>query len=224
MVDDYGDGREKLRYEGPPPEKVAFLINELLKWLAQTKKEFLHPVIKAALFHYQFVKIHPFTDGNGRMARLLVNLILYRENWDFRKVIVLEDYYNRDRIVYYNALTASDGEKYHEGKDVTPWIEYFVQGFLIEARKAEEKITSMGFGKVTESSEQIFLDRDEIQIMDFLTTTGRITSQDVQDILKVAKRTAQLKLKTLVDKGLLRTLGSGPSTFYVIAFSDPIAR
>ncbi|KKS71052.1 hypothetical protein A3A14_02805 [Candidatus Daviesbacteria bacterium RIFCSPLOWO2_01_FULL_43_38] len=216
VVDDLGDGREQLRYEGPPATKVPHLINELLKWLVLAKKEDLHPVLISSIFHVQFVTIHPFTDGNGRIARLLTALILYQSGWDFRKIIVLEDFYNQDRQAYYNALNIVQGNKYHEGEDLTPWVEYFIEGFLVEARQVNEKIALMGFGKVSEAAEQIFLDRDEIQIMDFLATTGRITSQDVREILGVAKRTAQLKLKNLTDKGLLKSQGSGPSTYHVL--------
>jgi Fic family protein len=217
VVDDLGDGREKLRYEGPEASRVAFLINELLKWLFEAEKTGIHPVIISALFHLQFVTIHPFSDGNGRMARLLTTLILYKADWDFRKIIVLEDYYNRDRQSYYNALNEIQGIKYHEGEDSTHWIEYFVQGFLIEARKVAEAIAQIGFGKVSDISEQVFLDKDEIKIMDFLSTTNRLTSKDVEDILNIAKRTSQLKIKSLVDKKLIIPQSKGPSTFYILA-------
>ena len=100
--------------------------------------------------------------------------------------------------------------------DFTSWLEYFTTGFLIEARKVMEQIQSIGFGKASKKSEQIFLDKDELQIMDFLTTTGRITSDGVVDVLGVAKRTAQLKLKNLSDKGLLNMNGKGPSSYYVL--------
>ncbi len=217
VIDELGDGREKLRYEGPPAEKVAFLISELLKWLSEANHQGLHPVIKAGLFHLQFVTIHPFSDGNGRMSRLLTTLILYREGWDFRRIIVLEDYYNRDRQSYYNALNEIQGNHYHQGEDSSPWLEYFTLGFLVEARKVAESIASIGFGKVSDISEQVFLDKDEIKIMDFISTTGRITSNDVEDILGIAKRTSQLKLKGLIDKKLLSVQGKGPSTYYIIA-------
>jgi len=217
IVDDLGEKGDRLRFEGPEAKKVAFLVNELLTWLTYAIKDELHPVLIAGIFHNEFVSIHPFTDGNGRMTRLLAQLILYKLGWDFRKVIVLEDYYNRDRKSYYDALQAAHGIHYKSGADFTSWMEYFVIGFLLEARKAAEKIELIGFGKVTEKAEQIFLDRDEISVMDFLTTTGRVTSKDVEEVLGIAKRTAQLKLKNLVDKGLLKVEGSGPSTYYIIA-------
>lgn len=214
VLDDLGDGREVLRFKAPPANQVKELIEDLLMWLRESKKEGIHPIIRAGVLHLQFVTIHPFTDGNGRVARLLTQLLLYRDGWDFRKILVLEDYYNRDRISYYNAENKAQGKNYREDMDFTFWLEYFTSGFLVEARKGLEQIQSIGFGKVSKKSEQIFLDRDEIQIMDFLTTTGAITSDDVVDILGTAKRTAQLKLKNLADKGLLKLTGKGPSSHY----------
>lgn len=216
IVDDLGDGREKLRYTGPPAQKVAFLVNELLKWLVQQDKENLHPIIKAGIFHTQFVHIHPFSDGNGRITRLLTQYILYKNNWDFRKIIVLEDYYNRDRQAYYNALAQEWSQTYKEGNDFTPWLEYFVRGFLIEAQKVDDIITPLGFGTSSTSNSSIYVDKDEIKIMDFLTTTGMVTSNDVIEVLGVAKRTAQLKLKNLVNKGLIEPQGKGPSSYYTL--------
>lgn len=217
VLDDLGDGREKLRFKAPSVKLVPKLIHELLDWLKKSKKDNVHPIIRAGVLHLQFVTIHPFTDGNGRIARLLTQLQLYRDKWDFRKILVLEDYYNRDRMSYYNAEQEVQGNQYKEGNDFTPWLEYFTAGFLVEAKKALESVQSIGFGKVSKKSEQVFLDRDEIQIMDFLTTTGRIISGDVVDILKLAKRSAQLKLKGLVDKKLILPQGKGPSTYYILA-------
>lgn len=217
VLDDLGDGREMLRFKAPPAPQVKKMIEDLLAWLKESKKENIHPIIKAGILHLQFVTIHPFTDGNGRVARLLTQLQLYRDGWDLRRILVLEDYYNRDRMSYYNAENRAQGKNYQKDMDFTTWLEYFSTGFLVEARKVLEQIQSIGFGKASKKSEQVFLDRDEIQIMDFLTTTGRITSEDVVDVLRVAKRTAQLKLKTLADKGLLKLNGKGPSSYYMLA-------
>lgn len=216
VLDDLGDGREMLRFKAPPAKEVSKLLNDLLDWVNSYRANGIHPVIVAGIFHLEFVSIHPFTDGNGRSTRLITQMLLYRMGWDFRKIIVLEDYYNRDRLGYYNAEHDGEGTEYVQGREFTYWLEYFTAGFLVEAQKALEQIQSIGFGKANDSSEQIFLDRDELQLMDFLTTTGRITSDDVTDILKIAKRTAQLKLKSLVDKGLLLTVGKGPITHYTL--------
>lgn len=216
ILDDLGGGKEMLRFKGPPAPKVTKLLNDLLEWLKKAKADGIHPVIIAGIFHLEFVSIHPFTDGNGRVTRLLTQLLLYRLNWDFRKILVLEDYYNQNRQDYYNGLHSNEDKEYTQGRDSTVWLEYFTTGFVVEARKVLEKIQSIGYGQVSKKSEQIFLDKNEIQIMDFLTTTGRITSDDVSDILGLTKRAAQMKLKRLIQNKLIKLQGSGPSTFYVL--------
>lgn len=111
IVDDLGGGKEMLRFKAPPASNVPKMINNLFFWVKSARATEVQPIIIAGIFHLEFVSIHPFTDGNGRVARLLTQLLLYRMNWDFRKIIVLEDYYNRDRLAYYNA------EHYDEGTD-----------------------------------------------------------------------------------------------------------
>ncbi|QQG43327.1 MAG: Fic family protein [Candidatus Daviesbacteria bacterium] len=217
ILDDLGDGREQLRFKAPPAKEVKKLITELLAWLKDSREKGVHPIIRAGILHLQFVTVHPFTDGNGRLARLLTQLLLYRDNWDFRRVIVLEDYYNRDRLSYYSAENYSQGKNYQKEMDFTHWLEYFTTGFLVEARRALEQVQAIGFGKKSRKSEQIFLTNDELQMMDFLTTVGKITSDDVTDILKVGKRSAQLKLKRLLDYRLIKQTGKGPATFYTLA-------
>lgn len=216
VIDELGGGKERVRFKAPPASSVPKLMNELLQWLEHSKKEGVHPIIRAAVLHLQFVTIHPFTDGNGRVARLITQLQLYRDGWDFRKIIVLEDYYNRDRLSYYNAENYAQGKNYQKNMDYTHWLEYFTTGFVVEARKALEQIQAIGFGKTSRKSEQVFLDKDELQIMDFLTTNGRITSDDIADIFNITKRAAQLKLKKLLSSKLLRIQGNGPSTFYIL--------
>lgn len=89
------------------PEDTPFLMQELLKWYSQcVQNKEIHPLVTAALFHHKFTEIHPFDDGNGRMARLLMNLILLKAG--FPPVVVR----NEDKNNYYEALSLADsGEK-----------------------------------------------------------------------------------------------------------------
>ncbi len=74
----------------------------------------------------------------------------------------------------------------------------------------------MGFEKRVKIGDQVFLDKDEIKIMDFLATMGKLTSMDVVDILNLSKRSAQEKLKSLLKKKLLLRKGKGRATFYIL--------
>jgi Fic family protein len=210
-------GKEEVAYTPPPSKSVYKLIEELLSWLHNQKA--IHPVIRAGLFHYQFVTIHPFTDGNGRVARLLTMLYLYQSGWDFKRALVLEDYYNRDRKSYYENLQTAETYKKRENIDLTNWLEYYVGGFSEEVEKLREQILVLSAIGGNELAPQV-LDKDELKIVDFVTTVGRLTSQDAVDILEIPKRTAQDKLKKLVEKGVLVKKGKGPATDYIIASKD----
>lgn len=208
------EGKEEVAYTPPKAHRVPTLVDELIKWTSEVKE--IHPVIRAGLFHYQFVTIHPFTDGNGRVARLLTLLHLYQSGWDFKKALVLEDYYNRDRKKYYEHLQTATNYEERKGVDLTDWLEYFVEGFLMEAINLKEKVLLLAAAGGKESALRV-LDSDELKIVDFVTTVGQVTSSDVVDILEVPKRTAQEKLKRLVEADVLKRMGKGPASFYIVA-------
>lgn len=213
IVNELAGGDEELAYTPPLSEDVPGLVQNLLAWVnSQTQ---IHPVIRAGLWHYQFETIHPFTDGNGRTGRLTTLLHLYQSGWDFKKALVLEDYYNRDRKTYYKKLQTGDTYAARQGVDLTEWLEYFVDGFWDEVVRVKEQILTLQVVGEQGVTRQV-LDNDELRIVDFVITVGRITSADVVDILRVPKRTAQAKLKRLEDIQALEKQGAGPATYYVI--------
>ncbi len=204
---------EEVVYTPPKASQVPQLIGNLINWLI--KENEIHPIIRAGLFHYQFETIHPFSDGNGRTGRLLTLLYLYQSGWDFKKILVLEDYYNRNRKAYYEALQTGKTYQARLEVDLSNWLTYYVEGFLEEARKVKDQVLSLSVvGDLY--VERNVLDRDELKIVDFVVTLGQITSSDVVDILEVPKRTAQAKLKRLEDIKVLEKKGAGPTTYYII--------
>lgn len=213
IVNVLGDGHEELAYTPPPSNLVPDLIEKLLKWLKENEQ--IHPIIRAGLFHYQFETIHPFTDGNGRTGRLMSLLHLYQSGWDFKKVLVLEDYYNRNRKKYYEALQTGKTYKSRQAIDLSNWVKYYVDGFLNEAQRVKDQILSLSVISKIDNNINI-LEEDELKIVDFVVTMGRVTSSDVVDILHIPKRTAQAKLKHLEDIKVLQKKGAGPTTYYAI--------
>lgn len=97
---------EKCIHVCPPPEKVETLMNALFMWMKKNKDE-LHPLILSAIFHYEFVFIHPFKDGNGRTARLWHNIILYNWNKLFA-YLPLESQIKKYQDAYYKAIYESN--------------------------------------------------------------------------------------------------------------------
>lgn len=210
IVNVLADGNEELVYTPPKFDKVDPLMNELMGWM--NKKDEIHPIIKAGIFHYQFVSIHPFTDGNGRSTRLLTLLYLYQAGYVFKKSLVLEDFYNNNRKRYYESLQTGKSFEARENSDLTGWLEYFTEGFLFEVQRVKDSILS----SPNKSKKHIVLNKDELKIVDFTVSLGRITSDDVVDILDIPKRTAQDKLKKLVGLKVIKKTGLGPNTYYTI--------
>lgn len=207
---------DEIVYAGPEAQKVPGLCKNLIDWIAETKKKEINPIIVAGIVHQEIAAIHPFADGNGRTARALATLILYKLGYDFRRLFALEDYYNHDRRAYYKAINI--GKNYEKRKvDFTPWLEYFVQGFKEEIDNVKSIITSFSGKKINKNiKSQIFLSKDQVEILDFLSQIGKITVKDVVDIVKCPKRTAQLHLQKLKKIGMIKQIGRGPSSAYIM--------
>jgi Fic family protein len=207
---------KEIVYTGPEAKKVEKLCRDLIGWINSSESESINPVIVAGVVHQEIAAIHPFSDGNGRTARALATLILYQRGYDFRKLFALEDYYNKDGQNYYDAINI--GKKYEERRvDFTAWLEYFVRGFREEIGSVKNKITTLSSKKIDkEIKDQIFLDSDQLKILDFLDQLGRVTAKDVSDMLSCPKRTAQLHLQKLKALKMIKQTGKGPSSAYVL--------
>lgn len=208
----------KISYTGPEAKQVQELVKDLVNWLEKAKKENICPIIAAAMAHAEIAAIHPFADGNGRTARILATLILYQRGYDFRKLFALEDYYNQNRPAYYKAIHLGKTYKERLGADATNWLGYFIKGFKSEMKRVYEIIIPLSLdakmkGKI---GGQVYLDKNQIKIIDFMMTMGRIDSKDVQDILDVKERMAQNYLQELESMKLLRKMGKGRATYCVL--------
>lgn len=204
-------------YTGPDAKKVPGLMAALVKWLKDSAGAEVSPVIAAGIVHQEIAAIHPFADGNGRTARTVATLVLYQRGYDFRRLFALEDYYNKDRPKYYQAINI--GKSYAERRvDFTPWLTYFVKGFKAEIDNVQEKITSLSLRKIGKKiTSQIFLNKNQLKILDFLDSVGKITVKDVMDIMDCPRRTAQLQLQKLKKLNTIRQTGKGPSSAYILA-------
>ncbi len=207
---------DEVVYTGPEAKKVPELCRNLLKWIDESEKKEINPIIGAGVAHQEIAAIHPFSDGNGRTARALATLILYKRGYDFRRLFALEDYYNRDRQSYYKAINI--GENYEKRRtDFTPWLEYFVKGFKEEIDNVRSMVVAFSGRKINKNiKSQIFLTKEQMGILDFLGQIGKISVKDVIDILKCPKRTAQFHLQKLKKIGMIKQVGKGPASAYIM--------
>ncbi len=132
-------------YMPPEPNDVHVLMDDLLTRTnhAITAGEIAPPII-ASIVHYQFATIHPYMDGNGRTARLITTYVLHQMGYGMQGMYSLEEYYAKDLMGYYDALTIGDSHNYYFGRenaDITKFIEYFVNGMVIAYSSVERAVT-----------------------------------------------------------------------------------
>ena len=163
-------------------------------------------VIKTALFHHQYVYIHPFTDGNGRTVRLLTALLLIRAGYAVNKYFVLDDYYDVDRPAYSDALHSADSG------DSTAWVEYFTSGLKFSLQsalaKAQNALLTMRVPQRPSKRER--------QALELFAGRSELTSAEAAEILGVSRQQAQNLLAGLVRKGLIKKIGRTKKTYYHI--------
>ena len=120
-------------YTPPGPLDVPHLMREFTEWVSSA--EDVSPILVAGVAQFQFVHIHPFIDGNGRTARLLSTLILYKTGYDFKRLFTISEYYDKDRLSYYQAIQTVR----KNNMDMTTWLEYFVDGLRSQMTEIQAK-------------------------------------------------------------------------------------
>ena len=204
----------EVTFRPPPPIEVPFLMREFFYWLNKDDKEQLHPILKAGIAHHEMVRIHPFIDGNGRIARAVATLLLFLGGYDIRRFFSLEEFYDKDAVSYYeNLQKASAG-------DLTSWLEYFTLGAGIEFEKIKEKILKVSKDvKLKErfGGQQIYLTERQIKIIEYLQEIGFLQNQSFAAIFPDISEDSVLRdLQDLLKKGLIKKIGSTKGARYVL--------
>ena len=200
---------KKINYIPPDSYKVPYLVDELLDWLNNCTSE-MYPVIIAGILHYELVRIHPFIDGNGRTSRLMATLILSMNKFNINNYFTLDEYYNQDRQAYVDALNSADKKQ-----DLTIWLEYFCQGVLYSIEKVKKEVLSLA--QITSKYENtIELTPNEIFVLTLLEEKQSIQNKDIQNTLNISSQASYKIIKNLKDKKLIKTIGKGRSTRYLL--------
>lgn len=215
VVDKIKD-KDIVQYTGPNASDLSQLVITFLEWIDIQKNESkLHPVLLAGLIHYIFVSIHPFSDGNGRTTRLLTYQYLKSNNYHFNDSLSLDSYYLQNRKEYYQALSRGKSFDDRMFADLTPFLEFFVDGFLSSVKTLTKYVQ---VGKVLDRADKPFrLNQEELLILDYVYQFKSISLEDAIIATGATRRTVQRRLSNLVDKKILRIKGKGPATEYQLS-------
>jgi Fic family protein len=194
-------------YMPPPAYEVNLMMAELAKWINSESE--INPVLLAGISQFQLVHIHPFLDGNGRTARLLSTLCLYKRGYDFKRLFTISEYYDRNRTEYYKAVQSVR----EHNLDMTIWLEYFCEGLATQLQEVKERGALVIKKDIL--IKQHRLSKRQAVAIEHMLKNGSITIQSYQELSpNVVKRTLQRELKELLDLGIIESQRAGRNIIY----------
>ncbi len=202
----------EVSYTPPPAAEVPYLVEDLIEWINSEESKELHPVLKAGIVHYELARIHPFVDGNGRVARAMATLALFLDNYDIRRFFSLEEYFDTDPMNYYVTLQSVSNQKVldHHERDLTPWLNYFVEGVAIELNKIKERVRRISIDSRVKDrlGEQLTLNERQMLLMEYLHRHKAMQNKDFRKIFPdYSDDTVLRELRFLAKKGLIKKTG-----------------
>jgi Fic family protein len=207
-------GREKVHYQAPEAQRVPGEMAAFLKWFNAPPP--IDPVMAAGLAHLWFVTIHPFEDGNGRMARAIADMALARSEKSSQRFYSMSAQIRLERNAYYEVLERTQ----QGGLDITPWLEWFL-GCLDRAIEGAEQILTGTFQKARfweSHAKKPFNERQRLVLNRlFDGFEGKLTSSKWAKLAKCSQDTASRDIDDLVKRGVLvKEPGGGRSTSYAL--------
>jgi Fic family protein len=190
-------------------------MNETMDWLEGGDLD-LHIVVRAALAHLHVVSVHPFRDGNGRVARIVQSLVLAREGLLAPEFVSIEEYLGRNTEAYYAALQEVQGGSYQPERDAAPWVKFCVEAHVEQARRRLDQIAEAGARwSALEALVQQRRWPERLVIALEQSLFGGADRASYAGEAAVSAPTASNDLRRLVDADLVTQRGKGRTTSYV---------
>ena len=209
IIERDADGFERVRFRPLPAVAVPAAMDELCaQYETALLNEALDPLLLIARFVFDFVSIHPFTDGNGRMSRLLTLLLLYQNGFFVGKYVSIEGEIDRTRQAYYDALEASSTGWNEGSNDYEPFVDYLLGVVTACYADLDEKMAAL-------TSEAPMTKAQRVEAV-LASTLGKVSKRDIAARCPdIASITIERTLKQLLDEGKIKKVGAGRATAYV---------
>lgn len=195
-------------FETATPFDTPRRMAELLTWLKDTRElRRMHPLLIAAVFIVNFLEIHPFQDGNGRLSRILSTLLLLQAGYVYVPYSSLESVIENSKEAYYLALRQTQTTLHNESPNWQPWLMFLMRALQQQKRHLAIKVERERKA-LTELSELA------VKILDYVRDHGRVTTRDMVRETGASPNTLKATFSNLVEKRLLVRHGGGRSTWY----------
>lgn len=199
------DGSTQLVFQTTPPGyETADAMRNLIEWYSNDNET--HSIIKSAIFLYEFVSIHPFQDGNGRLSRLIASLLLLKTGYKWIHYVSFEHEIENRKPEYYRELRRCQAQRPNE--NITSWISFFMDALKNIQGQLMDKLMQTGI----ESS----LSPKEKSVLAFIANYPGCKSGTIAKKLQIPNPTVKKILKVLTNNNLIEKHGIGPGTNYTI--------
>lgn len=182
-------------------------MQELTEWTAQTFKEKkYHPLLIISNFIVEFLKIHPFQDGNGRLSRVLTNFLLLKEGYAYTPYVSHEKLIEDNKSEYYVALRRSQKTFNGKGDDISAWLDFFLAILLKQAEHARDLLSDQNIEKI--------LSPKQLAVWQYIKSFNEVTPGDLAEQTNIARPTVNQALEKLLQLKRIERIGLGRSTRY----------
>lgn len=195
-------------FEPASVDSTPSMMIDAIQWaslLLESKQ--IHPLLVIANFVFEFLSIHPFKDGNGRVSRVITNLLLLQSGYEFTKLVSHEKLIEEDKAQYYINLRKSSQKWNTLEEDVSDWIIFFLEIILKQSNEAKDLL---------ECGEdiQLFLSNKQLAVYNALVEDEELSSSDLHKITGISQSTVKQALNKLMGMNKVRSFGQGRATRY----------
>ena len=211
VVANYPDGSQKVIFNTTEIHLVQSEMKSIIEWTSNAiKNEEIHPLIVIATFIYEFLSIHPYQDGNGRLSRLMTTLLLLKFGYDFVQYVSVEFKIEKQKKEYYKALMAGQKNRYNKKESIDKWIVFFLNTLKQTIQKLEQNYQEI-------KDKKSYLNLRQTKALSFIKENEPIKISDLTNSLnEFTPYILKKDVKYLVDEGLIKQVGKGRATTYII--------
>jgi len=211
VVATYPTGEQKTIFDTTEPALVEGEMFELIEWTNfQWKERMIHPLIVLAVFVYEFLSIHPFQDGNGRLSRLLTTLFLLQQGYEFMQYISFENHIEKNKKAYYDALMTAQRKRITQEDIIDKWLLFFLESLKILTEKLDKKYSVF-------KQKGGYLNERQKMLKEFIVEQKTVKIADLSVAFPdISPNTLKKDLQYFKAEQLITTVGQGKGTVYVI--------
>ncbi len=211
VVATYPTGEQRTIFAPAEPALVAGEMLELIEWTnKQLEQKEIHQLIVIAGFIYDFLSIHPFQDGNGRLSRLLTTLFLLQNDYSFIQYISFENHIEQNKKAYYEALMTGQKNRGTDNERIDLWLVFFLESLKTLTEKLEQKYDVF-------KSRGGYINNRQRLIKDFITSNQPVKISDLaKQFPEIGLSTLKKDLQYLRQEQVLTMVGKGKGSVYIV--------